>query len=96
MAERGIDLAHTTSMRWAQRYVPEFAKRWQRYAQPVGRSRRIDETYSKIQGTWAYLYRGADTNGQPIDFFFSEQRDMAVAKRFLQQAIEKRDIPLSD
>jgi hypothetical protein len=26
MAERGIDLAHTTIMRWIQRYVPEFEK----------------------------------------------------------------------
>ena len=28
MAECGIDLAHTTIMRWVQRYVPEFEKRW--------------------------------------------------------------------
>jgi transposase-like protein len=26
MAERGIDIAHPTSMRWGQRYVPEFEK----------------------------------------------------------------------
>jgi len=26
LAERGIDLAHTTIMRWIQRYVPEFEK----------------------------------------------------------------------
>ena len=32
MAERGIDLAHTTIMRWIQRYVPEFEKRWNRFA----------------------------------------------------------------
>ena len=25
MAERGIELAHTTIMRWIQRYVPELA-----------------------------------------------------------------------
>jgi transposase-like protein len=29
MAERGILLAHTTILRWAQRYVPDFEKRWQ-------------------------------------------------------------------
>ena len=44
MAERGIDLAHTTIMRWVQRYVPEFTKHWQRYARPVGTSWRVDET----------------------------------------------------
>ena len=28
MAERGILLAHTTILRWVQRYVPDFEKRW--------------------------------------------------------------------
>ena len=28
MTERGIVLAHTTILRWVQRYVPEFEKRW--------------------------------------------------------------------
>jgi transposase-like protein len=57
MAERQVDLAHTTIMRWVQRYVPEFAKRWQRYTRPVGTSWRCDETYIRIKGQWNYLYR---------------------------------------
>ena len=32
MAERGVVLTHTTILRWVQRYVPEFKKRWNRYA----------------------------------------------------------------
>src|SRR5437762_2298646 len=28
MAERGLSISHTTIMRWVQRYVPEFGKRW--------------------------------------------------------------------
>jgi transposase-like protein len=28
MNERGIDLAHTTILRWVQHYSPEFEKRW--------------------------------------------------------------------
>src|SRR5450432_3560424 len=43
MAERGLSLAHTTIMRWIQRYVPEFERRWNRFARPVGRSWRVDE-----------------------------------------------------
>ena len=39
-AERGIALAHTTILRRVQRYVPEFEKRWRRYALPVGDSWR--------------------------------------------------------
>jgi transposase-like protein len=45
MAERGIDLAHTTILRWVQHYTPEFEKRWKRFARPVGGSWRMDETY---------------------------------------------------
>ena len=37
MAERGLQLAHTTIMRWMQRYVPEFEKRWARYMCRSGR-----------------------------------------------------------
>ena len=93
MAERGIGVAHTTIMRWVQRYIPEFEKRWSRYARPVGTSWRVDETYIKLKGKWVYLYRGVDKEGQTIDFFLSEHRDMAAAKQFLQQAIEKQGIP---
>jgi len=50
MAERGILLAHTTILRWVQRYVPDFEKRWQAYARPVGNSWRVDETYIKVKG----------------------------------------------
>src|SRR3989442_10445691 len=93
MAERHVDLVHTTIMRWVQRYMPEFVKRWQRYARPIGTSWRIDETYIKVKGVWVYLYRGVDKEGQTIDFYLSERRDIAAAKQFLLQAIEKRGVP---
>ncbi len=48
MAERGVDISHTTILRWVQRYVPEFEKCWHRYARPVGTSWRVDETYSQL------------------------------------------------
>ena len=38
VGERGIELARTTILRWVQRYVPEFEKRWSRYARTVGGS----------------------------------------------------------
>src|SRR5215813_11087332 len=84
MADRGISLAHTTILRWVQHYVPEFEKRWQRYARPVGSSWRSDETYIKVKGQWIYLYRGVDKAGQTIDFFLSAHRDRAAAEQFLQ------------
>ena|SRR5208283_1352722 len=57
MAERGVSLAHTTIMRWITRYVPEFEKRWNRFACRAGVTWRVDETYVKIKGRWTYLYR---------------------------------------
>ena len=68
-------------------------KRWQRYARPVGTSWRCDETYIRIKGRWGHLYRAVDREGQTVDFFLSEYRDIAAAKRFFAQAIEKRGIP---
>ena len=43
MAERGVSLALTTITRWIQRYVPEFEKRWNRFACRSGASWRVDE-----------------------------------------------------
>lgn len=93
MAERGIGIAHTTIMRWVQRYVPEFEKYWRRYARPVGTSWRVDETYIKIRGRGSYLYRCVDKEGQTVDFLLSAHRDIAAAKRFFARAIEKPGIP---
>ncbi len=93
MAERNVEVAHTTILRWVQRYVPDFAKRWQRYARPVGPSWRADETYIKVKGHWVYLYRAVDRAGQAIDFLLSARRDIAAAKHFFEQAIEKRGVP---
>ena len=77
MAGRGITLTHTTILRWVQRYVPEFEKRWSRYARLVGDSWRVDETYLKIKGQWVYLYRAVDKAGRTVDFLLSRRHDMA-------------------
>ena len=86
MAERGIVLAHTTILRWVQRYVPDFEKRWNHYARPVGDSWRVDETYIKVRGQWVYLYRAVDKEGRTADFLLSKRRDVAAAKLFFSRA----------
>jgi transposase-like protein len=76
-----------------QRYVPEFEKRWSRYARPVGGSWRVDETYLKIRGQWVYLYRAVDKAGRTVDFLLSRRRDMSAAKRFFSRAAKQHGAP---
>jgi transposase-like protein len=47
MAERGTQVSHTTILRRVIRYVPEFEKRWNRWAHRVNSSWRVDETVPK-------------------------------------------------
>jgi transposase-like protein len=93
MAERGVDISHTTILRWVQCYVPEFEKRWHRYTRPAGASWRVDETYIKVKGRWTYLYRAVDKQGRTVDFLLSEHRDVAAAKQFFTQAIQNHSAP---
>lgn len=94
MSERGISLAHTTILRWVQQYTPEFQKRWNRFARPVGASWRMDETYVRVKGEWTYLYRAVDKAGKTVDFYLSSKRDVNAAKAFLRKAMKSQRIPM--
>lgn len=93
MAERGVDVSHTTILRWVQHFVPEFEKRWNRFARPVGTSWRVDETYIRVRGRWTYLYRAIDKQGLTVDFLLCEHRDIQAAKRFFTGAVKQHGAP---
>ena len=40
---------------------------------------RIDETYVRVRGQWAYLYRALDKLGNTIDFYLSSTRNTKAA-----------------
>ncbi len=54
---------------------------------------RSDGIYIKVRGRWMYLYRAIDSNGDTIEFWFSERRDLTAAKRFLRKAFKRHGRP---
>jgi transposase-like protein len=60
MAERGITVSHTTILRWVLQYVPEYERRWARFARSAGESWRMDETAVNVRGGPHWLYRAVD------------------------------------
>ena len=87
MAERNLSVDHVTVWRWVQRYAPVLNQRIRREIRPPNRSWRVDETYVKVAGRWAYLYRAVDSAGETIEFMLSPKRDLIAAKLFLQLAL---------
>ena len=74
MAERGVEVTHTTIFRWVQDYAPELDKRIRPHLSATNDSWRVDETYCKIKGKWRYLYRAVDSDGNTLDFMLSAWR----------------------
>jgi transposase-like protein len=93
MQERGVFVDHATVHRWAIRMLPVLAAVLRRRKHAVGRSWRMDETYIKVSGQWKYLYRAVDRDGDTVDFLLTANRDLAAARRFLERAINRHDVP---
>jgi transposase-like protein len=87
MAERGVEVSHTTILRWVVRYGPEFEKRWNRHARRIGSSWRVDETYVSIRGKWHYLYQAVDKQSKSVDFLVRRDGGIAAAQTFFRKAL---------
>ncbi|MFL9913248.1 IS6 family transposase [Paraburkholderia sp. RL17-337-BIB-A] len=93
MAERGIQLDHSTVHRWAIKLLPVLEKAFRRHKRPVGRNWRVDETYIKVKGHWKYLYRAVDKAGQTVDFLLRAHRDKPAAQRYFEKSIDQNGEP---
>jgi transposase-like protein len=51
MIERGIQVDHSTIMRWVHQYSPEIEKKIRRHLRPTNDSWRVDETYINLNLT---------------------------------------------
>src|SRR3954466_3896629 len=68
----GLSLRHLSHFRGPAQ--PEGLRK--RRIGKVGRCWHIDETYLKVAGEWCYLYRAIDRDGNLVDVYLSETRDM--------------------
>jgi len=86
--ERGFEFTHEAVRDWEAHFAPLIADqlRAKRRGQ-AGKSWYVDETYVKVHGSWCYLYRAIDRDGNLVDSMLSEKRDMEAAKHFFKQAV---------
>src|SRR5918994_2780440 len=55
LADRGVNVDHTTIFRWIQAYAPEIEKRIRPHLRQSNGSWRGGEKYVKGKGRWGYL-----------------------------------------
>src|SRR4029453_10570699 len=56
LAERGMEVDHTTVYRWVQRFTPLLTEAARPCRHAVGDRWQVDETYVKVAGRWRYVY----------------------------------------
>jgi putative transposase len=81
MAERGVEVDHSTVHSWAIKLLPVLENAFRRCKRATGKSWPMDETYVKIRGEWRYLYRAVDKEGNTIDLLLRTRRNKVAAQR---------------
>jgi len=90
---RGVEVDHATIQRWVFKFMPEIEIQMRRRKKVVGRRWRMDEMYIKVKGSWRYLSRAVDKDGNTIDFLLTKRRQRMSAQSFLIKAIGNNGTP---
>ncbi|MEO8315415.1 MAG: IS6 family transposase [Pseudomonadota bacterium] len=86
-------MSHTTIMRWVLRYIPEYERRWARFARSLGSSWRMDETAVAVRGGRHYLYCAVDRRGKSVASLLCKDRSMESAQAFFRTAVSHDGVP---
>jgi transposase-like protein len=92
LAERGIDVSARTVLTWVHTFGPILAEAGRHRSRKLGRRWWCDETYIRLRGRWAYLYRAVDEDGQGVDVLLREQRDLDSAQAFFARVVQRRGV----
>lgn len=88
LAERGVRVDPATIYDWVRAFAPLYEEAARPYRNGVGSSWSVDETYVKVAGAWAYVYRAIDGRGRVVDVYVSAERAAEDAATFFRRAIE--------
>ena len=91
LAERGVMVDRSTVYRWVQRFLPLFAEAARSHRVPVGGKWRVDQTYCRLNGRWAYCYRAIDQEGQVVDVYFRAYGATLLRRRRSSNVCDHRD-----
>ena len=87
MAERGVQVEHTTIHRWVQDYAPELDKRSRPFLNSTNDSWRVDETYIEVKGELEIPVSSGGSEGNTLDFMLSAKRNGKAAVRFCRKVL---------
>jgi transposase-like protein len=76
MTDRDISVDDATIHRWIIRYSHELLERFNSSKRAVTGKWHIDETYTKVRGQRCYLYRAINSNGDTVELWFNERRNV--------------------
>jgi putative transposase len=93
MAERGIDVDHSTVYRWAIKVLPVIEK-----ARSAATSEPLAEAggWTNIHlgpGPMEYLYRTVDKERNTVDFLLRARRNEAAAQRYFEKSSNRNGPP---
>lgn len=85
--KRGVVFTHEAVREWEAQLAPLLSEMLCKHRRGrIGRSWYVDETFIKVKGHWAYLYRAIDRDGNLVDVLLRERRDRAAAEAFFRSA----------
>jgi transposase-like protein len=96
LAERGVAVDPSSVYAWVQEFAPLYEDAARAFRRRVGSVWSVDETYVKVAGAWAYVYRAIDEHGQIVDVYASAERSAREAAAFFRRAIEATGVAPDD
>jgi putative transposase len=91
---RGLKVDRAMIQRWVVRFARLIDLEVRKNKRLIHGNWRMDETYIKVKGKWAYLYRALDSSGNTIDFLLRKHRDITAAMAFFHKTVTHHDLPV--